>query len=226
MVESFNLDPPPGFRGLDPDLPIRRYYRHLPHYRQEGATYFVTFRLGDSIPAEQLEYLKSLKKEFEATRSRPDVPKEWDAFAKQIFALVDKWLDAGHGSCWFKQDRFARELIRAILHFQNQRYFVSSYVVMANHCHLTIRPFSGFDLEAVLGSIKSVVAHFINRSTGRDGNLWQQESFDRIIRDEEHLYRVIQYIGNNPRNAGLPPNRWRRWVHPDWERLGWGFREP
>jgi hypothetical protein len=48
--EPFNLPDPPGFRGLDPNLPIRFYQRHLPHWRQVGATYFVTFRLADSIP--------------------------------------------------------------------------------------------------------------------------------------------------------------------------------
>ena len=44
---------PPGFRGLDPDKRIRIYTRHLPHRRQDGATYFVTFRLADSLPEDR-----------------------------------------------------------------------------------------------------------------------------------------------------------------------------
>lgn len=55
-----NLSAPPNFRGLDPDKPIRVYYRYLPHWRQDGATYFVTFRLGDALPQEKLEYLQRL----------------------------------------------------------------------------------------------------------------------------------------------------------------------
>ena len=45
---------PPGFRGLDPNKSLRIYTRHLPHWRQDGATYFVTFRLADSLPEAKL----------------------------------------------------------------------------------------------------------------------------------------------------------------------------
>ncbi len=31
---TFNLPAPPNFRGLDENLPIRRYERHLPHWRK------------------------------------------------------------------------------------------------------------------------------------------------------------------------------------------------
>ena len=55
------------------------------------------------------------------------------------------------------------------------------------------------------------------------GPLWTQESYDRIIRDEEHLYRVLQYIGNNPAKAGLPEPQWQRWIDPEWEKVGWKF---
>ena len=60
--------------------------------------------------------------------------------------------------------------------------------------------------------------------TTRQG-VQQQESYDRIIRDEEHLWRVIQYIGRNPRQAGLPLESTPRWIDPDWQALGWNFRD-
>ena len=37
---TFNLSAPPNFKGLNKYLPVRRYERHLPHWRQDGATYF------------------------------------------------------------------------------------------------------------------------------------------------------------------------------------------
>jgi putative transposase len=50
------------------------------------------------------------------------------------------------------------------------------------------------------------------------------ESYDRIIRDEEHLARVITYTGRNPARAGLGNERgWRCWVAEDWARAGWHF---
>src|SRR5579871_1175852 len=40
----------PPFVPLDECRAVRIYQRNLPHWRQEGVTYFVTFREGDSIP--------------------------------------------------------------------------------------------------------------------------------------------------------------------------------
>jgi REP element-mobilizing transposase RayT len=224
-VETFNLDAPPNFRGLHPDLKIEMYTRHLPHWRQQGATYAVTFRLADSLPKEKLELLKSMRRHWEANHPEPRSEEAWKEYAKKVTANVDKWLDQGAGECHFKRKEFADELARSILHFQDQQYFVGCYVVMPNHCHLVIRPNDGFELEDIVGSIKGVVSRFVNKANGTTGSLWQQECFDRIIRDEEHLYNTVQYIGKNPRLAGLPKSQWFRWVHPEWEKVGWGFRD-
>ena len=69
---------------------------------------------------------------------------------------------------------------------------------MPNHCHLTIRPFTDHELEKILQGMKAASAKAVNALLGTTGSLWQQESYDRIVRDEEHLWRVIQYIGRNP----------------------------
>ena len=227
MIEndSLNLDPPPGFRGLHPDLPIRKYIRHLPHWRQEGATYAVTFRLADSLPKEKLEMLQSMRRDWEAKYPEPRSEAAWEIYARTVTNRVNEWLDQGSGACHFNTPDFANELERSILHFQNKRYHVASYVVMPNHCHLIIRPFVDHELEDLIGAMKGVTSRFVNKKIGTSGDLWQQESFDRIIRDEMHLYNAIQYIGNNPIQAGLPKSQWYRWIDPAWELLKWGFRD-
>jgi len=225
VSDSFNLDPPPGFRGLDPDLPIRKYIRHLPHWRQDGASYAVTFRLADSLPKAKLDMLASMRREWEAKFPEPRSEKAWQQYARSVTSRVNEWLDQGSGECHFKRTEVADELARAILHFHNERYHIASYVVMPNHCHLIMRPFVGYELEDLIGAIKGVTSRFVNRKLGRKDELWQQESFDRILRDEEHLYNAIQYIGNNPLIAGLPQSQWFRWVDPEWEALKWGFRD-
>ena len=224
--ERFHLDAPPHFRGLHPDLPVRMYTRHLPHWRQVGATYAVTFRLCDSLPKEKLDLLKSMRNHWELKYPPPRSEDAWREYAKSVTTSVEKWLDQGAGACHFRKREFADELARSVMHFQDQKYFVGSYVVMPNHCHLVIRPNDEFDLSKILGAMKGVVARYVNKSIRGSGSLWQQECFDRIIRDEEHLYHVIQYIGRNPRLAGLPQSQWCRWVHPEWEKAGWGFRDP
>ena len=215
--------PPPGFRGLDPQLPIERYERHLPHWRQLGATYFVTFRLGDSLPQEKLQILDEMRKQWLATPSEARTDPQAKNYAKAVFQRIEIWLDAGYGACWFREQRFADELRRAIFHRHESQYRVPVGAIMPNHCHLVIRPFDSFELEDLLGEIKSVVARFINRDHGSTGQLWQQESYDRIIRDTEHLHNVVQYIGRNPARANLPHEQWRRWVDPEWETTGWRF---
>jgi hypothetical protein len=41
----------------------------------------------------------------------------------------------------------------------------------------------------------------------RSGSLWQKETFDTTIRNEEHLYHVVEYTLNNPVSAGLVKQR-------------------
>jgi hypothetical protein len=96
---------------------------------------------------------------------------------------------------------------------------------MPNHCHVTVKPLNGFELEKILDSWKGYVGHEVNRRLGRRGTIWQDESYDRIIRDEEHLYRVVQYVGNNPAKAGIPDGQSHRWIHPEWVTAGWNFQD-
>lgn len=220
---SFNLDPPPGFRGLDPDCPIDIYTRHLPHWRQPGATYFVTFHLADALPLAKRNELASMRREWELRHPPPRSEAEWTEFAKTIFRTIERWIDAGHGECWFRKPQYAEELHRSILHFHQERYEIGCFTIMANHCHLVIRPFDGFDLEVEVGAMKSVVANFVSKREDSRGPLWQEESYDRIVRDPEHLYRVVQYIGDNPRRAGIPIQDWHRWMNPNWQAQGWDF---
>jgi hypothetical protein len=69
--------PPPGFQGLHPDKPVRIYVRHLPHWRQDGATYFVTYRLHDSLPQAKLQELADYRREWERQHPHPD-DKSWE----------------------------------------------------------------------------------------------------------------------------------------------------
>ena len=222
-VEVFNLSPPPNFRGLDPYKPITVYHRHLPHWRQEGATYFVTFRLGDALPQEKIDYLKRLREHWELTHPAPRTKEDWESFAREAFRQEETWLDEGYGACHFRDPKLAAPLEEALLHFQDARYFISSWVIMPNHCHMVMRPLEDFQLESILQGLKGVVARRVNTLIGGSGSLWQDESYDRIVRDEEHLWRVVQYIGRNPAKAGLSRGEWRRWIHPTWEAAGWRF---
>ena len=94
---------------------------------------------------------------------------------------------------------------------------------MPNHVHAIIRPLGNLSLEDIVASWKKFTSRRINALEGTSGYLCQQESFDRIIRDAEHLWRTIQYIGRNPKLAGLPVGSCPLWIRPEWEALGWKF---
>jgi putative transposase len=223
----WNLPPPPDFQGLRDDLPVEVYVRHLPHWRQEGATYFVTFRLEDSLPQAKLKELDGLRREwmqrYPARQSRHAL----EELARLTSQRVESWLDQGMGSCLLRRLELAAHVIGAMHHFDGQRYELGAYVVMPNHVHAILRPTQcrTKPLEVVLKSWKQFSSHRIHEQVGGSGSLWQEESYDRIIRDCEHLDRCLQYIAANPRKAGLPSEACPRWIRPQWARLGWNFRE-
>jgi putative transposase len=226
MFETFHLAPPPHFRGIEPNKPISVYFRHMPHWRQDGATYFVTFRLGDSLPHEKLEYLKRLREEWDRVSPALRTQELNEQFSKNHFRQMELSLDEGHGACHFQNQAFAEVLRSGLLQFHGERYFLGCWAIMPNHCHLVIRPHDGLALEKLLQSLKGAVARTCNQLLSTAGKLWQDESYDRIVRDEEHLWRIIQYIGRNPSKAGLAKVSWRRWINPDWQAAGWSFVEP
>jgi REP element-mobilizing transposase RayT len=62
-------------------------------------------------------------------------------------------------------------------------------------------------LSDIMESVKKHTAKEINKAIGRQGHLWQKESFDTTIRDHKHLYHAIEYTLNNPVAAGYIQDR-------------------
>lgn len=221
----WNLDPPPGFQGLRTDRPLQIYIRHMPHWRQKGATYFVTFRLNDSLPENRIQELQNLKLDWERKHPIPRSTTAIEDLARMVFTRVEYWLDLGAGSCVLRNDELSKLVETSLLHFHGDRYELGCRVVMSNHVHVIVRPLEPAEqeLEDILKSWKSYTARRINAALGRTDSLWQDESCDRIVRDAEHLWRAIQYIGSNPGKAGLPRESCLLWINPEWDQLGWTF---
>jgi primosomal protein N' (replication factor Y) len=82
--------------------------------------------------------------------------------------------------------------------------------VMPDHVHLLLQPLpvqhgqeGVHSLTEILHSIKSFTSHEVNKVMKRSGPVWQDESFDRLIRSESDLHKTWDYIWNNPRQLGL-----------------------
>ena len=136
------------------------YRRQLPHWRQDQATYFVTWRLARG-------------------------QQELDASERNL-------------------------VVEAMKRFDGQRYELAAYVVMDDHVHALLAPLGGFELEGILHSWKSFTARQMQRSHGRVGRVWQDEYFDRIVRDDKEFVQKLNYIVANP---------WKRW--PEMDEYSW-----
>ena len=182
---------------------ITKTRNRLPHWQQDGSTYFVTFRLNDSIP-------KALMDKWTAERNRwiADHPPPWDEetemeYHRLFSAEMDRMLDAGHGECVLRNREYADTVRQEFERSDGLRYMLHAYVVMPNHAHLLLSLADGVALDKVVGSWKRKSARKINESLGKRGALWQKDYFDRIIRSWEHMLRVARYVRRNPAKAKL-----------------------
>jgi REP element-mobilizing transposase RayT len=99
-------------------------------------------------------------------------------------------------------------VLGAIKHFHNIRYLVTATVVMPDHVHIISKHVlsestDDFSLSKILQGIKGYSAREINKARGSKGSLWQEESFDRILRDHDEYLEKWNYIRNNPVKTGL-----------------------
>jgi carbamoylphosphate synthase large subunit/REP element-mobilizing transposase RayT len=191
------------FRPVDPRAPVIQTRRRLPHWEQQGATFFITFRLADAVPQ---KLLRQWKEELETWRKFH--PEPWDAstkyeYQKRFHDAREAWLDQGHGECILRRPQIAATIANSLRHFDGDRYALDSFVVMPNHVHVLVRPHEAHSLSEILHSWKSFSAKEINKLRERSGAVWQDENYDRMVRDFAELERYRDYIKENPVAAKL-----------------------
>jgi REP element-mobilizing transposase RayT len=85
---------------------------------------------------------------------------------------------------------------------------IHAVVIMPDHVHLlltALRDADGhlYSLVEILQAIKSASAHSLNRVLRHSGPVWQEESFDHVLRSVESFEEKVEYIRQNPVRAGL-----------------------
>lgn len=229
-VSSREKRQPLPFIAFDKNRPAAIQNRHLPHWSQEGATYFVTFRLGDSLPKSVYEKWRRERDEALGQASSPSSesgtlqnpgrdtpgldrpearPTKQSEIALAFREKLEAEFDAGRGACWLKNPKVADVVENALRHFDGERYQLGSYVIMPNHVHVLVRPVMEHTLSDILHSWKSFTAKEANKLLNRTGEFWQDESFDHIVRDEQALENFAFYIEQNPVHAGLRAGEYR-----------------
>jgi REP element-mobilizing transposase RayT len=94
-------------------------------------------------------------------------------------------------------------LLTAIRYFNNQRYELFAWTIMPNHVHVLLKLLGDFALSSIIHSWRSFTAREANRILVREGEFWQREYFDVVVKSERQLEFYLRYILNNPVKAGL-----------------------
>jgi alanyl-tRNA synthetase/REP element-mobilizing transposase RayT len=108
-------------------------------------------------------------------------------------------------------------ILESILYAHTHRqYQLFAACVMPDHVHLLFEPQIKeqdkdgkpvfYSVGEILHGIKSTTAHRINKAASvKDVHVWEEESFDRLIRGDADLDEKFHYICRNPSDNGVVP---------------------
>jgi REP element-mobilizing transposase RayT len=190
---------------------------YLPHVKRDGASYFVTFRLADSLPKKVLlqyehEKAERLRRCKEAQKQGEIIEDSEDAILRDFRRNVERYLDRGAGACHLHRPDLADLVANTLRHFDQSRYHLHDWVVMPNHVHVVVWPMPNQLLGEILKSWKQFTSRRAKKIIGfGEEPFWQRESYDHWIRSDEEKARISRYIRNNPVTARLCacPENWR-----------------
>ncbi len=202
------------------------YRKHLPHFQQQGQSYFITWCLKDAVPPKALEsytlQLRQIKSEIEiAQKNQYDEHLLSDLKIKMAI-IRNKYMKAFDDLLHVQtrmiidlsKDENARIIIDALRFWEGKRLENYAICVMSNHIHWVLRVYDKNEqgepvwLQDILQSVKRFTATELNKQENRKGTVWHSESYDTTIRNTQHLYNAINYTLQNPVSAGLVKNWW------------------
>ncbi|MEW6401319.1 MAG: transposase [Chloroflexota bacterium] len=201
------------------------YRRKLPHWQPEGAMYFITFRLANSLPVQVVRDLEEQReRERQAIRVKfigAQLRDELYKLDKKYFGYFDSWLDrcVEESPRWLAEEKVAQIAANQLHVLDGERYRLIAYCLMSNHGHIVIdtaehsfKPThigvtAPYPLTDTLKLLKGRTARYCNQALERSGKFWHSESYDHVIRDQGEYERNVWYVLNNPVKAGLVENR-------------------
>ncbi len=215
----------------------------MPHFQPLGYTYFVTFRLANSLPAhvvsELMDEHETEIKKMAVIDNKKEKAEKYSEAQLNYFEKFDSLLDKYNSSeNWLKRNEIAKVVFDAIMFYDKKKYDLIAFTVMPNHVHVVFKPIdkpevvetefrptivgrnsvssfasdgenieesnsSTYIVTKILQDLKKYTARECNKLLGRAGAFWQHESYDHVVRNEDELQRIVEYVLNNPAKAGL-----------------------
>jgi REP element-mobilizing transposase RayT len=124
---------------------------------------------------------------------------------------------------WILPEEVRDRVLAHCLHDHGKKLWMHAAIVMPDHSHLLFTPMNDstgatFGLAEIMSGIKGASAHSVNRMLKRTGHVWQDESFDHVLRSDESVHLKAEYICENPVRRKLVKSvdeyrwLWREWV--------------
>jgi putative transposase len=205
---------------FDRKQPYAVAYKKLPHWAQAGVVSFITWRTGDSLPVAAVRRIDERRsvalkqfgldpasnwREHLARLPAPDRRRlQWE-----LFTTLDDELDHNFGECVLARPELSQIVLDSLLHFDGVRYVLTDAVVMPNHVHVLVAFREEDALITQCQGWKRYTSRIIQKSLGRQGEFWQTEQFDHLVRGPEQFGRFRGYIADNPKRARLSENMYR-----------------
>lgn len=180
---------------------------HLPHWFQPEAVQFITFRLADSLPQTKLQELSLMREALGRCETKYG---ELTAEEERLEEIVEGWLKIGYGGCVLSNAQCRQFVEEALFFNDKQTYHLHAFVIMPNHVHILLSPIGENSVVSIVSKLKRYSSRMIKRCVGTDGNVWQREMFDRMMRGEDDFAHKLAYIVNNPN--GLPEDSYSLYV--------------
>ena len=165
---------------------------YLPHFDGGEILQFITLHLSDALPQ---NLIRSWRLELEREKDQEK--------RKIIYRQRERFLDTGYGECYLKIESIAEMVQQSLLFFDLKKYKLTGWVIMPNHVHCLLKPLNENSLSEIMHSLKSFTSQKANKFLDRKGKFWQEDYFDRYIRNYEHFEKTLNYIELNPVKAGL-----------------------
>jgi type I restriction enzyme R subunit len=183
----------------------------LPHWEVEAGRYFITVRLGDSLPKATVDQLREIHRAIAAIDARSDA---FVRLQRRYFQTMEKYLDAGAGTCALREASHAAAVVEELTALQEWAVEVPHYTIMPNHFHALFVPLPGcrHSLTEIMKRLKGRTAHCIRKFVPGDSPVWQREWFDRWIRNDGEWMKTVRYIHENPVKGRLVV----RWEDHPW----------
>jgi putative transposase len=203
------------FQFFDPEAEVTITTGHLPHWQQPGATYFITYRTVDSIGSVAMERILCerddwlMRNGIDVAKSNwhrqlRDLSEQHQRTFRRLFATkFEDELDRLEGECLLGKLELAEIVAASLKRFDGERYRLGAFVVMPNHVHILAQIFADRTMLQQCFSWKHYQAHKINQAMDRTGHFYQPESFDHLVRDDDHFRKFRRYIADNPSKAKL-----------------------